>query len=139
MDWDGISGLILALVGVGGLVSGWFLNRRGQRTQEYQADAAAKIAERTQAFAEVEALNDDLKEENDRLRRVITEAEVTGERRLSAQAQRCRNRLDDMTAALAALRSVVLSEVVQASADDALEAAVEHVATDHPEADDARA
>lgn len=137
MDWDGVSTFILALVGVGGLVSGWFLNRRGQRTQEYQADAAAKLSERAQAFDEVERLNDDLREENERLRKVIAETEATGERRLGAQAQRCRNRLDDMTAALAALRSVVLSEVVQASADDALEAAVDHVATDHPDTNDA--
>lgn len=133
MDLQGWSSLILALVGVGGLVTSTLLSRQGTRRQEIQEHAAGKLNERIQAFQELERLNDNLREENERLRGLLGEAEQVGNHRLAIQAGRCRDRLEDLIAVVAGLRGVVLSEIARASADTATDTAQTHLRSDHPE------
>lgn len=128
-----ITSFIIALSGILGSWGAWRLSQRGQRNDEKQQAAATNLQERIAAFDELESLNDRLTTENKRLRELATEAETRGDLRLAQQAGRCRDRLAEMTTALATLQSVVLSEVARESAKDAADRGAQHIATDHPE------
>ena len=136
----GVAQLVLAAVAVAGAVTSWVLGKRGARTAETEQAAKQQLEEHMEAFHQVESLNDRLSKELDRTTRDVdrlradleTMQDVAGQR-LAEQGRRCRARLDDLTATLSALQGVVLSEIAKASAGDAIEGAMRHVATDHPE------
>lgn len=125
--------LLIAASGVAGTYTAYRLSKRGQRNDEKQQAAATKLQDRITAFDELESLNDRLSTENARLRDLYAEAETRGDVRLATQARRCRAALDETTAALTALQSVVLAEVSKIAAQDAIEHAQRHVSTDHPD------
>lgn len=128
-----ITATIVALTGAAGLYLSHRLGLIGQRNDEKQQAAANKIQERVTAFDELESLNDRLKTENDRLRDLLAEAETRGDVRLANQARRCRQVLEETTAALTSLQSVVLSEVARVAAKDAGEQVEKHLSNEHPE------
>ena len=130
-----IATLIVALTGVGGLYPSYRLGQRGHENDKKQQAAATTLQERIAAFDELESLNDRLEKENLRLRALVDEAEARGDLRLAAQGRRCRERLDDLTTAMSTLQSVVLAEMAQKSAGEAVDRAREHITTDHPDAD----
>ena len=131
MDLQSVSSLILALVGVGGLGTSFVLNKRGAAAQEKQQEKANRLAERVQSFDELESLNDRLGADIERLRAQLREVEEASDRRQRAQAQRCRTQLEDMVTTINALRGVILSEVMKASAVEATAHVAEHLALDH--------
>lgn len=139
MDVQDWSTLILAVVGLLGWGTSTWLNRRGADRQHRQAEAAGKLAERTQAFTELEAANERLAAEVtrkdadvDRARAETTRLHDLYERRLATRDERCRATTSSLTAALEALRGVVLSELVRSEARHAIDEANEHLTTDHP-------
>lgn len=132
MTVEQLTALIIALSGVLGTYVAWRLGQRGQKNDEKQQAAATSLQERIAAFDELESLNDRLTTENKRLRELVDEAEARGDLRLAAQGRRCRERIEEMTSAIATLQSVVLSEVARESAKDATERARDHIAEDHP-------
>lgn len=133
MNLSEVTALVIAASGVIGTYTAYRLGQRGQHNDERQQTAATKLQERISAFDELESLNDRLSKETDRLRVLLTEAEARGDLRLSQQTGRCRERIEELTTAVATLQSVVLSEVAKASAEEAVERAEAHVKTDHPE------
>jgi hypothetical protein len=136
MDVGTLTALIVAATGLIGATSAYLLGKRGQQADKNQQDAKHRLEKRIAAFDELESLNDRLEKENTRLRELLVEAEATGDLRLSRQARRCRERLDETTAALAVLQSVVLAEVSRVAAADAVQRAADHIADDHPDLDD---
>lgn len=132
MSVEQLTALIIALSGVLGTYVAWRLGQRGQHNDEKQQAAATNLQERVAAFDELESLNDRLTSENGRLRELVSEAESRGDIRLAAQGRRCRERIEEMTTAIATLQSVVLSEVARESARDATDSAREHLRSDHP-------
>lgn len=138
-DLGNLTGLIVAASGVLGIVLAHRLGLLGQRKDAEQQAAANKIAERIAAFDELESINDRLEKENDRLqgdiaqlRALAQEAETRGDLRLARQASVCRDRLTEVTAALASLQSVVVSDIARQSAQHAIDLADSHLAT-HPD------
>lgn len=132
MSVEQLTALIIALSGVLGTYVAWRLGQRGQHNDEKQQAAATNLQERVAAFDELESLNDRLTTENSRLRELVSEAESRGDIRLAAQGRRCRERIEEMTTAIATLQSVVLSEVARESARDATDRARDHLRSDHP-------
>lgn len=132
MNVSDLTALAIAGSGVVGAFASYHLGKRGQHNDEKQQTAATKLQERISAFDELESLNDRLSKETDRLRVLLTEAEARGDLRLAQQTGRCRERIEELTTAVATLQSVVLSEVVKASAEVAVERAEHHLKTDHP-------
>lgn len=135
MSVEQLTALIIAASGVLGTYVAWRLGQRGQHNDEKQQAAATSLQERIAAFDELESLNDRLTTENKRLRELVDEAEARGDMRLAAQGRRCRERIEEMTTAIATLQSVVLSEVATASAQHAIDRGTEHIATEHPPAE----
>lgn len=135
MDLQGWSSLILSLVGVGGLATSYRLSKRGAKAQEEQDQKAGRLAERVQAFDELESLNGRLNDEIERLRKVASETEAAGQRRIEWQAQRCRHRLEELIATVTTLQGVVLSEVAKVSAGESAASATAHIESDHAESD----
>lgn len=142
MNIGELTALIIAITGCAGLYLSHRLGILGQKKDAQQQAAATKLQERIAAFDELESINDRLTKalesadtENRRLRELVTEAEVRGDLRLAAQGRRCGQRLEEMSAALVTLQSVVLSEVAKASARHEVDLASQHVATDHPKTD----
>ena len=140
LDLQEVSAFTLAVVGLLGWLTSSRLSKRGQRTQELQSAAAAKMAERVQTFEEIKEVAETrleevqrLREDLERARGLLREVEDTGNLRLSAQAARCRDRLEGLIAVVTTLKSVVVSEIAQTAAADAAEAAERHLDTDHPE------
>lgn len=130
IDLPGWSQLILAGVGVGGVISAHRLNRRGQSTQERQQEAANNLAERAQGFDEMQAIVVSLREE-------LARVEASRDRELSAQARRCRSTLDHFVLAFTNLQGQVVSESARQAAEAAQVEAEQHLAEDHPPADEA--
>jgi len=135
LDLGDVTAIVVAATGLVGGVTSYKLGKRGQRNDETQQAAATRLQERIAAFDEMESLNDRLEKENLRLRALVDEAEARGDLRLAAQGRRCRERLDDLTTAMSTLQSVVLAEMAQKSAGEAVDRAREHITTDHPDAD----
>ena len=142
-----VTGLIVAITGLLGIVLAHRLGLRGQRKESQAQIALGRLQERKDAFDELESLNDRLMAENkhlretkaeddQRLRELLAEMEATGNLRLARQARRCREQLDEAIAAIAALQAVVLAEITKASADVALDRARDHLSTDHPDTAD---
>lgn len=139
MDFQGLSALILSLVGVGGLVSSWVLNKRGTRNQETQQVVANRLSERAQTFDEMESLNERLTADNarkdaeiDRLHRQGNERDQISEKRLRWQADRCRTQLEGSATVIQLLQGIVLSENAKQDATEALEDVRDHIEHDHP-------
>lgn len=132
MNISEVTALVIAASGVGGTYTAYRLGQRGQHNDEKQQAAATRLQERISAFDELESLNDRLSKEVDRLRELLGEAETRGDLRLSQQTSRCRERIEELTTAVATLQSVVLSEVASAAAAESVQRAERHVATDHP-------
>lgn len=139
-DSGSLPSIIVAVTGLIGAATAYLLGKRGQRNDEVQQHAKAKLEQRVAAFDELESINDRLEAENarlvrevERLRDLIGEAEDTGNIRLAQQAARCRSRLDDLIATIAMLQGVVVSEMARTQAGGAIEDAVRHVSADHPE------
>ena len=128
-----VAAAIVACTGAAGLYLSHRLGLIGQKNDEQQQAAANRIQERITAFDELESLNDRLKVENDRLRDLLGEAETRGDVRVAVQARRCRAALEETTAALTSLQSVVVSEVARMTARDAKEQATKHLSNDHPD------
>lgn len=139
VDLGQIASIILALVAVVGAITSWLLGRRGQANAEREQAAKNRIEERVVAYNELESINDRLTKdverltkENDRLRGLADEALAAGDARLSRQAHRCREQLEQLIATVSLLQGVVVQEMARGQAGDAIEAAVRHVAADHP-------
>lgn len=130
-----LTGLIVALTGLIGLFLAHRLGILGQKKDAQQQTAATKLQERIASFDELESLNSHLREEINRLRDLLNEAETRGDVRLAAQARRCSARLEETFTALATLQSVVLSEIARADAHDAIAEGRRHVDEDHPDLD----
>ena len=135
MDVGTITAIIIAITGLLGWFTSYVLGKRGQRNDEKQQDAKTRLEERIAAFDELESLNDRLTTENARLRTLLTETEATGDLRLARQARRCREQLDEVTAALSTLKAVVHDEITRAASDDAIARTSRHVDDDHPDLD----
>jgi hypothetical protein len=140
LDLGQIASLILALVAVGGAFTSWRLGKRGQVAAEREQAANTRVEDRLQAFDELESINDRLNKdverltkENDRLRGLADEADHAGNARLARQAHRCREQLEQLIATVSLLQGVVVQEMARSQAGDAIEAAVRHVARDHPD------
>lgn len=133
MDFQGVASLILAFVAVAGAVTSYLLSKRGQKKDELHQEAANRLAERIQTLEEMKTIIGHLREEVSDLRNEIDRIEALGERRLTTQKERCRSRLDALSATLTALNGVVLSEVARASTVEAVEGAQQHVDNDHRE------
>ena len=125
IDLPGWSQLILALVGLGGLASAHYLNRRGQRTQDRQQEAANLLATRAQGFDEMEAIVKSLREE-------LSRVEASRDREQAVQARRCRTALDHFVLAFTNLQGQVVSETARKIAEAAQVEAEQHLAEDHP-------
>lgn len=138
-DWQGWSQFILALVGVGGLVSAHILNKRGTKAQAAQQVAANQLASRAQGFDEMESIVERLTTEATRIEqaRERDRAEVIrvrGEydKALESQARRCRTTLDHFVLAFTTLQGVVVSETAKREAEKAQVEVEQHLAEDHP-------
>lgn len=135
MDIGGITAVIVAATGLIGAITAYLLGKRGQRNDERQQSAKTRLEERIASFDEMESLNDRLAVENTRLRELLAEAEARGDLRLARQARQCSERLEEIMTSLSALSTVVMSEVLKASTDEAIERARQHIA-DHPDVGD---
>lgn len=140
MDLGQVTSVVVAVTGLVGAGTAYRLGKRGQRNDEQQQSAKAKLEERIAAFDELESINDRLEKENARLRgesealrSLIGEAETRGDLRLAQQAARCRDRLDDLIKTVSILQGVVVSEMAKSEAGQAIEDAMRHVAADHPD------
>lgn len=130
-----LTGLIVAGTGLLGLFLAHYLGLIGQRKDAQQQTAATKLQERIASFDELESLNTHLREEINRLRDLLNEAETRGDVRLAAQARRCSARLEETFTALATLQSVVLSEIARADTNDVIAEGRRHIADEHPDLD----
>jgi len=126
-DWGGWSQFILALVGVGGLVSAHLLNKRGTQQQAVQQRAANDLAGRAQGF-------DEMKELVETYRAEIVRIEQGRDREQAAQARRCRSTLDHFVLAFTTLQGQVVSEAAKQAAEAAHVDVEMHLSEDHPEA-----
>lgn len=126
LDWAGWSQFILALVAVGGAVGAHILNKRGQKTQARQQDAASKLAERAQGFDEMEAVVEWQAKQIEKL-------EAKADKDAQAQARRCRTTLDHFMVSFITLIGQVGTEEAKRSAEKALTEAEVHLAEDHPD------
>jgi ABC-type multidrug transport system fused ATPase/permease subunit len=124
-DYNGLSALILAAVGVFGAITAWLLNRRGQEQQAIQQEAANDLAERAQGFTEMKSIVAELRTELTR----IAEAK---ERELASQARRCHSAFDHFILAFTTLQGQVVAETAKRAADAELLAIEQHNAEDHP-------
>ena len=127
-----LTGLIVASTGVLGLFLAHRLGLLGQKKDAQQQAAATKLQERIASFDELESLNTHLRDEINRLRDLLAEAETRGDVRLAAQARRCSARLEETFTALATLQSVVLSEIARSETNEAIAEGRRHIVDDHP-------
>lgn len=135
MSVGDLTALIVAATGILGLLLAHRLGILGQKKDAQQQTAATKLQERIASFDELESLNTHLRDEINRLRDLLSEAETRGDVRLAAQARRCSARLEETFTALATLQSVVLSEIARSEAHDSIAEGRRHVAEDHPDLD----
>ena len=140
MDVSDLTSFIIAGAGILGTYVSWRLGQRGQKNDERQQSAATSLQKRITAFDELESLNDRLSAEIvrlntevARLQGLIAEAETRGDIRLAKQASRCRERLEDMSATMVVMQSVVLSEVTRTAAQNQLDLTAQHIADEHPD------
>lgn len=128
--------LILALVAVGGLFSGWQLSKRGEKNQREQQQAANFLASRAQAFDEVKEYADRVESENGRLRDDMRDLRAEHSRNLVERARMCQQIQRHQSDIIRTLRDVVTDEVAKASADAVIEESTAHTREHLQELDD---
>jgi hypothetical protein len=134
-DPSGLTGLIMASAGaiVGG--GGLWLSKRGQRDDAVQTQAAHTLAERVQKSHEMESLVDRLAAELERADRMLAEERTEFDRRSNEQANRCRAQLMSAMDTVHTLQGIVRDEIAVEAARTANDAALGHIAEDHPDTD----
>lgn len=140
MDWQGWSQFVLALVGVGGLISAHMLNKRGAKTQAAQQAAANNLASRAQGFDEMESIVERLTAEaarteqaRERERAEVVRVRAEYDAALESLARRCRSTLDHFVLAFTSLQGVVVSEAARRESEKTQVEVEQHLAEDHPE------
>lgn len=133
MNVQAVTSVLLAGSTVTGLITSYALGKRGQNEQSRQQTAANRLAERAQAFDEMKAIVDEVKDQNARLFERIDRINAASDSDLKRQAERCRTTIDHLSTAMATLQGIVVSEIATAAGSHAVQEAQRHVADDHPE------
>lgn len=149
MDLSGIAAVLMGLAAVGTTV--WTIKngRKGERKEEEQVVAAAKLAERVQGYDELAGYADRIEKRlEEALKRLDAQADKHAaemerlhqgyDRRQDEQAERCRQQLRVALDNVHTLQQIVRDEIAQASALVVEDSAARHIETDHPEAPEDR-
>lgn len=131
MDGDLAVKIIMACGGVGTLVTGYLLSKRGQADTREQQAAAHTLQTRVNTVDELEAVILHLKEARDRAETERDRLAAQKDAESQLQAARCQVQINRLIDNVATLQSIVTDEIARASVLDSVRDAQTHQADDH--------